>query len=1065
VTRQVPNPGKRVLRWIVGGILLVCIPLLCISFFLKTGISVKRLTLGNALISNSQLIWREKLELNIEQITLQVSQKSETAQPPLIMPWRKIGRYSPLLKLFSSITINTLSAGKLTSTLHLTEQKSGGYQLAVIGDAVTGEIELQHTENGFTLDVRKGIFEPYFSSLTGRLILNGASEKAKGQLTTLVADSVPVKVSFQVDENSLSFEGSESEKITTITPLVDLFGLSGNVQRWITEHLEGSRYRLESLSGKVPFANPAALLTTLKASIRVDDCQYTFAEGFAPVKTNFTDVRFENGALVIKPREATFYGQDGGESWLDIDLNDPGNMLLTVYIQTNAQINQDILDLLGYYQINIPFRQTKGVTEIDLRLPINLNTRQVTAEGTFSVDHGSISYDGKEYDITESRIGLKNSDINIDHGSISYGDAFAADVNGEIYLAAGRGNLSISVKQAQFELQGNSVTLKDNAGPLNLLYHFADGAHILDGKESFWQHGQKEHGIDFSVGAFHIPFSPGELSAELSQIPFDIGDGIKTAVSGHVSLENKKANLSIDFTKYTVKDLHLVTPRVTVDLVYDSDLLLKTDEIAEFTLGKLPLKIYPSEYSHGNNITKINRSRISYGDFIDSKVSGHYDTHKNEGEFLLQEIVVNDNQLKNELELDKEIQLLVSEENDSFSLQFPEYDLHISNRKQKGWVARFGDLSRLYHRSKLLQRFVIKEGSLEISSANGKKPYSFSTEFVLPDPLFIENDRPFEKVTLSGELADNGLTGVINSRTTLHFDGTNISINSKEEGFNLPAIIKYLERISPSKRDTHENTKKGINAITFNLENGYLYLNPHSKILSDQLNFLFQNGRLEMDLRYGEGYLKFELEDDHFALEGLKLSDRFMAGLIEGSSFTGGDLKITANGNFEDFSAITQISNTSVTGLTGMNNVMAFLNTVPALLTFSLPEYSLTGFPIDNAVLGVHVVDQRATIESLKINSPQFDATGEGWADFAQKSIDLNLYMTTEARQNIKKIPVFGYVLGGNKDKNSVTLTVSGDLANPGVKTSLLKEIAATPVEMLYRTLKLPFHMVEESLK
>jgi hypothetical protein len=71
--------------------------------------------------------------------------------------------------------------------------------------------------------------------------------------------------------------------------------------------------------------------------------------------------------------------------------------------------------------------------------------------------------------------------------------------------------------------------------------------------------------------------------------------------------------------------------------------------------------------------------------------------------------------------------------------------------------------------------------------------------------------------------------------------------------------------------------------------------------------------------------------------------------------------------------------------------------------------------------------------------------------------MDVNL--KTQAGKNLGKIPVLGYVLAGKDEDESLSLKIKGGLNDPDVDYSLVKNIVVYPAEILYRTLKLPFHL------
>jgi hypothetical protein len=86
---------------------------------------------------------------------------------------------------------------------------------------------------------------------------------------------------------------------------------------------------------------------------------------------------------------------------------------------------------------------------------------------------------------------------------------------------------------------------------------------------------------------------------------------------------------------------------------------------------------------------------------------------------------------------------------------------------------------------------------------------------------------------------------------------------------------------------------------------------------------------------------------------------------------------------------------------------------------------------------------------------------GMGWLDLNKKDMKIDLTMTTTAGVNLSKIPLLGYVLAGKKEDPTTTIQISGDFEDPQIQSTAMKDVVSLPFEALYRTLKLPAHLVE----
>ena len=69
--------------------------------------------------------------------------------------------------------------------------------------------------------------------------------------------------------------------------------------------------------------------------------------------------------------------------------------------------------------------------------------------------------------------------------------------------------------------------------------------------------------------------------------------------------------------------------------------------------------------------------------------------------------------------------------------------------------------------------------------------------------------------------------------------------------------------------------------------------------------------------------------------------------------------------------------------------------------------------------------------------------------------------MKSDFGSSVSKIPLVGYILLGN-ETISASLKVDGKLSNPDVHTQIAKDIIIAPLNIIKRTLMLPFHLFSD---
>jgi hypothetical protein len=147
--------------------------------------------------------------------------------------------------------------------------------------------------------------------------------------------------------------------------------------------------------------------------------------------------------------------------------------------------------------------------------------------------------------------------------------------------------------------------------------------------------------------------------------------------------------------------------------------------------------------------------------------------------------------------------------------------------------------------------------------------------------------------------------------------------------------------------------------------------------------------------------------------------------------------------------------------LTVLNNIVAFLNTIPSLLSLSTPGFTAEGYKIKKGYIDYLYYKNILYLKNIKITGINLDFIGKGYIDFNKNKI--NLKITAIMKMKLKKIPIIGkglsYILFGKDGNIDVKIIVKGDLNNPKVEQDIGKSILLTPFELFKRAITLPFNL------
>lgn len=1037
-------------RFVLTLFFFLCVSLVAAGLFLKKGIYLESFSAGPATLSKISLQWQDKLELEIESLAIVRTLKESGKQAP---DFGLIGKAVPLIqwidRLFAKISIQTITVGEMSGKLLY---ESSLCSLSLSSQLLDLEATIRLAGDVLRADINNLSSEQLSSKASGDLWFDLKMKSGGGQFSANIADSLPVTIELSADTKQLSFQGKEAGAITTITPFVDLFGLDPSIQEWITDYLTGSRYHLRSFTGNFPWKDPLALLDTFLAEVRVDDCEYTFAPGLEAIQSEYTDVAFKKGVLVISPHNSTFYGQNGGDSWLDINCKDPDNILLTAHILTHAKVNQDIVNLLDYYGIALPFIQTEGETNTDLILSVNLNSGLLRAQGVFLIDEGLVAHGQENYAVHDSRILLEDSRVTLEKLHVRLGQLFAADIVGSIAGDTATTDLDITLQEFALAIGELQLILDGSEKKPTLHYTMRPEGGSISAEASSWKIGA----LPLRLGPFSTPFLLDTMSGKIAPTTLSCPPFLSAEVSGSFSLKEQLVDLQWSLLQFHGRNVRLEKGPQLLTVQYDKGLTIRSTTESQWLLNTVPATLSPTDFTFFDTTYSIGSSRIRYGTFFDSTVSGSYDLFTHQGRFLLKDLDIQKDTIGHFLTPMDTLSVEVDGREDIIRIKVPELDMELSSDAKKSWMLLFEDLETVYDHSPFLQRYLVDEGSLTIGSQD-EAGYAFSADIPYSYSLLVKDGIPVSRYQIDGVLDDKGFYASLNKDIEIVYDD-GLRATAQDISLNIPAVIQLFKDL-PGYEATDSVDKNELR-YTLEASNTNFVFSPERRILADEILLESIAGKTTLQLQYGEGSMFLDVEGEAFSLAGEGLNDVFMNGLWSGAKFETGTMSVAAKGTFDDFTAMVKIEDTLLRDFKVLNNVLALVNTLPALITFSLPSYSSKGLPVGSVIAGMTVKDRLATVNSLDLESPEISIKGNGWIDFPKKKIAMDLNLITQAKKNINKIPLVGYVLVGKEKRPSITVQVSGDLFDPNVEYSAYREVATEPFYMLYRTLALPFHLV-----
>lgn len=1021
---------------------------LLIFLTLQEGIVVERLLLPGFKIEQLYIKWNEKLSLTADEIIITKS----NSEPH--------GKFDPDLvrKLFGSIKYFEAWIEHIAIDKMLIDDNDVMFSYTHGEDAtITLNSPL------FKADAKLRWDEPYFLAdltlldiqrdieIKGTSVVDLDQFVSYSRLDIIPAKAAELILYLEADREALSFATVSNRPITDLRPIVDLFGLHEQVTPWIVDYSFGSTFELHTLTGNMRYDTPGQLMDTLYAHATYKDFIYKFQSGLPPIRTSHTEFIFKEGVLDILPRDSYYRDHRMQDSWLDIDFNPERGPVLNAYITTTTPFDQELVDLLDHFKIPLPFVQSKGTMDADLTLNIPLlDVKHLQANGTFAIKKGEVDYEGIPLKVTDSAITIHNSSVKVDRVNIGYEEMLKASAKGVMDFGKSRTDLRIKVNKVAFEIGESRLSLDNKTTQLMIDYRLSSKAETVALSPSRWTADEKI----IEVQPFTAPFVFDTASIILSKVSASLDEVAKVAISGPIHLKKQKVALNIDVLDFKLDDFSLAQKRFPLSIEYDDGLTIDSHHEVNWDFDGTPITIGPSSLIVDGDLLKVDNAGFVIANILESSIDGSYDYKTEQGRFDLHHLMLSDKS-PGDLFYSSEvipIDMVIGRKGTYITVPLLGLDLE---SEHDGWTLSLSDLKRFAKHSELMQRQNLVSGKLSVKK-RASKPYQFKGKIDYPYPLLVKDDVPVNNITFNGTHKD-GVTDIdlleqVNIRI-----GSDINISSDGIGFDIASINAYVH-----DHNGEASVNTDLPDISMIANNSYLYFSDRSKALADTLTLDMYQESLTASLIYKEGVAIFEFKDGSFYADGQLFDDKFMTTLFPASSYEGGYMLFNVNGTLDHADGIIYLENTILKDYKALNNILAFINTVPSLVTFSLPSYATKGIEVSEAYSNFTYKDEKVYFNTIKFDSPEMKIVGNGITDYPNNTVDMNMTFKTDLGSSISKIPLVGYLLLGEDGSIATSFKVTGELDDPEVETQTVQDIVVAPFNIIKRAVTLPFWIFDD---
>jgi len=250
-------------------------------------------------------------------------------------------------------------------------------------------------------------------SISGHVMLMHSNKSLDAKLIAKLDSNTSLLLSLDIKKNILTYRLSSKHNITNIQKILHYFAIPKSITPWIFENaLHVKSITLHNFQGYVNLNNPANAFKQLSLNMDFNQISYKFDKNLASITSPKTILTIQNGIIKIYPQNAMFLDQSLQKSWLYINPlgADP---LIGIYILGDLQLNKPLDSLLKYYNIKIPFIQSKSKTHTYLQLMLHLHNFHINAQGVFSTKNSLFNYRGHTVHVHRANFSLNNNLMNI----------------------------------------------------------------------------------------------------------------------------------------------------------------------------------------------------------------------------------------------------------------------------------------------------------------------------------------------------------------------------------------------------------------------------------------------------------------------------------------------------------------------------------------------------------------------------------------------------------------------------------------------------------------------------
>ncbi|MGM0518724.1 MAG: AsmA-like C-terminal domain-containing protein [Campylobacterota bacterium] len=224
----------------------------------------------------------------------------------------------------------------------------------------------------------------------------------------------------------------DSNKFKSLKFIKKFINLPFHAESWMYDNVKGD-IKLDFLYAEYDIQKKELIEKSLNGKAQVTDARVKFHKSLKPIVTKRVDIDFDKGDLSFDLKQPKYEQIDIQGSKVVIEnLISREEGVVKVNIKSKKiRLNDDVLDILKAYKIDIPVNQISGYTKanLELEIPYMLSKKEIKTNGYFEVFDSNIKVGEFEFYTKDAKVILDAAMIKLRGADFKYNNMLQSNVN------------------------------------------------------------------------------------------------------------------------------------------------------------------------------------------------------------------------------------------------------------------------------------------------------------------------------------------------------------------------------------------------------------------------------------------------------------------------------------------------------------------------------------------------------------------------------------------------------------------------------------------------------------